>query len=96
MKKVTLTYTREDPSTSWYALSEETKSADFQAYRAFVDQNVDTLETGYNSETQVSVDMYFTEENYPQFETLFSAIQPEVDAYNANNNISVTKTVTDV
>lgn len=96
MKKVTLTYERETANTVWYALSNEPKSDDFNAYRSYVENEVSSVETSLQTSNSVTVDLYFAEDKYPQFETLYESIQSEIGAYNTTNNIVITKTVTDV
>lgn len=96
MKKVTLEYNREDSTTQWYALSNSTKSADFLTYRNFLETNMENMETHFHSQTNVTVDMFFSEEHYSQFETLYATVQPELNAYNSANGITISKSVSDI
>lgn len=96
MKKVTLVYNRENSSTQWYALTNLEKSAEFQAYRNFIETNMENMETHFHSQTSISVDMLFNEQNYAEFETLYATIQSELNSYNSVNGITISKTVSDV
>lgn len=96
MKKVTLNYVRQNENTQWYAMAADQKSQDFLTYKQFIETEIENIEISLHNKNEVTVDLYFTEEKYPQFETLHATVQTELNAYNSANNITITKTVTDV
>ena len=96
MKKVSFIYDTRNSTAPIYKNSSVEKSQSFNDYVSFLENNSLNTEIAISTDGLLSVDVYFTDEKYTEYLTIYSSISEEIETYNTESNIILTSTVTDV
>lgn len=96
MKKVSFIYDTRNSTAPIYKNSSVEKSQIYYDYVSFLENNSLNTEIAISTDGLLSVDVYFTDEKYAEYLSVYATVSEEIETYNTESNIILTSTVTDV